>query len=178
MTQSASLIKRFRSLLSLRLSSSIEIISKSSLSANRSRTCRPVVPDSPSINIFFLVAPRCDGWKTDDEDETTGWTNATTVFDVDDAMAIKSSADDLLIIFEFCASFSKDNNDGPMILNGWIRASIARSKTWTAGSITTIYGGNRVEVDFCRIPLGSFGGVSRDQRCLRHAFTSSYWLPR
>ena len=32
------------------------MISKSSLAAMRSRTCRPVVPASPSIKIFFLAS--------------------------------------------------------------------------------------------------------------------------
>jgi hypothetical protein len=56
-----------------------------------------VVPDSPSIKIFFLVASRCVDVDTEDDDEI-GWTNATAVLVA--AMAIKSRADDLLIIFD------------------------------------------------------------------------------
>ena len=56
MTQSASLIKRFLSSLSLRNSSDIEIISRSVRLDKRSRTCNPVVPASPSMKIFFFSA--------------------------------------------------------------------------------------------------------------------------
>ena len=64
MTASASLMSRFRVASSLRSSKGAEMISRSSLSARRSRTCRPVVPTSPSIKTFFPQRPVNAGRRT------------------------------------------------------------------------------------------------------------------
>jgi len=98
-TQSASLINLFLSFTSFLNSSAIDITSKSSLLAKRSRTCKPVVPASPSMKIFFLAPASATAVREEEEmrEKMEDVLNAFPSFGAVEAMATKSERADVLV---------------------------------------------------------------------------------